>query len=252
MTDNPFVFVATPCYGGLVTQTYMQSVIALMQHSAISGTRMTLAMLGNDALITRSRNTLLSTFLNDTDATHLMFIDADIGFEPDHIDRLLSADKPLVAGLYPLKALDWTRATPTSSETAEESALHYVGDPGQGTSRDNGFARADYAGTGFMLIRRDVIEAMIEAYPSLRYNHIHAYPRAKAVSQQYALFECLIEPDTGIYLSEDFAFCRRWREMGGEIWVDLMGKLTHTGSHIFQGNPAARHSEAPLKIACNG
>ncbi|MFT3996111.1 MAG: hypothetical protein QM667_01795 [Asticcacaulis sp.] len=249
MSDAPFVFIATPCFGGLVTQTYMQSVISLMQHSAVSGTRMTLAMLGNDALITRSRNTLLSNFLNDTDATHLMFIDADIGFAPDHLDRLLASGKPLVAGIYPIKTLDWTRARPSAAETAEEAALHYVGEPMPGGRREGDFAEADYAGTGFMLIRRDVIETLIAAYPGLRYGSIHAFPRPKAMPQQYALFECLIDDETGLYLSEDFAFCHRWKALGGEIWLDVAGRLTHTGSHSFSGNPAARYAKNEIKIA---
>ena len=55
---------------------------------------------------------------------------------------------------------------------------------------------------------------------------------------RYALFECMIDPDTGEYLSEDFAFCRRWTDLGGEIWLDLESKLIHVGQYGFVGGIA--------------
>jgi len=250
MSEKPFVFIATPCFGGLVTQTYMQSIISLIQHAADGSMQLTLAMLGNDALITRSRNTLVSTFLNDSNATHILFIDADISFEPTQITRLLDADKDIVAGMYPLKALDWDMAAQRQNkvdETPEESALHYVGTPLSDleAERDGDFITAAYAGTGMLLIKRTVIEQMIAAYPHLQYASIHAYPRTKRTpSTQYALFECLIEEDSGLYLSEDYAFCHRWRAIGGKIWLDTVGRLTHTGSYNFPGNPMARYAES--------
>ena len=226
MSEVSKVFIATPCFGGVVTQAYMQSVISLMQYQAQPPLNMTLALLGNDALITRSRNTLVSTFLNDTDATHLLFIDADISFAPEQVTRLLAAGKDVVGAMYPLKALDWedaARRQPLSRETTEAAALHYVG-------------------TGMMLIRRRVFEAMIGVYPHLQYKAIHAYPRVQRTpSTQYALFDCLIDEDTGLYLSEDYAFCQRWRAMGGDIWLDTAARLTHTGPHGFVGNPAPRY-----------
>jgi hypothetical protein len=247
MSETHSVFIATPCFGGLVTQGYMQSVLALMQCCAPYNIQLTLALLGNDALITRSRNSLVSSFLNATNCTHLLFIDADITFEPDQLFRMLQADKDVVGGIYPIKALDWEQAArPAVAETPEEQALHYVGNPGHNARWDGDFATADYAGTGFLLIRREAIVSMIAAYPALRYSHIHAYPRTKSTPDtQYALFECMIDPQTGLYLSEDFAFCQRWRDSGGDIWLDTAGKLTHVGSHSFLGNPSARF--APLQ-----
>jgi len=85
---------------------------------------------------------------------------------------------------------------------------------------------------------------MIAAYPETRYKSLHAFPRSGQPSDNYyALFDCMIDPQTGVYLSEDYAFCRRWRKCGGEIWLDLQGRLTHTGSLHFRGNPAIRHAE---------
>ncbi len=256
MSDSISVFLATPCFGGQVGQGYMQSVISLMQHTANYPVTMTLALLGNDALITRSRNTLVSTFLNDSSATHLLFIDADISFEASDVIRLLAADKDVVAGMYPIKALDWEMAaqrSPLSRETEEEAALNYVGTPLPGAEAewDGDFVTASYAGTGLILIKRQVIEKMIAAYPHLQYGAIHSYPRTnRTPGTQYALFECMIESKTGLYLSEDYAFCHRWRDIGGKIWLDTAGRLTHTGPHNFPGNPNARYEFVrPAKAA---
>ena len=75
--SRPMVFIATPCFGGLVSQHYMQSVVRLIQFASQANFDAALALLGHDSLITRSRNTLVSQFLNTPKATHLLFIDAD-------------------------------------------------------------------------------------------------------------------------------------------------------------------------------
>jgi len=250
MSENKSIFIATPCFGGLVTQAYMQSIISLMQHQTQPPLQLTLALLGNDALITRSRNTLVSSFLNDTKATHLLFIDADISFAPEQVMRLIAADKEVIGAMYPIKALDWELAAvqlPKNRETLEEAAMHYVGTPledGQAT-RDGDFVTASYSGTGMLLIARSAIEKLIAAFPQLQYDVIHAYPREKRTpATQYALFECMIDRKTGVYLSEDYAFCQRWREIGGEVWLDTAARLTHTGPHAFPGNAAARFQAA--------
>jgi hypothetical protein len=91
-----------------------------------------------------------------------------------------------------------------------------------------------------MLLKREVIGRMIAAYPETRYNSAHAYSNAKA-DQNYALFDCMIDKETGIYISEDFAFCKRWRDIGGEIWLDTKVKLIHIGAYNFCGDPRARY-----------
>ena len=92
-----------------------------------------------------------------------------------------------------------------------------------------------------MMVARAAVERMIAAYPQTRYRSIHAYPLPQGPQQdQFALFDCMIDPETGEYLSEDFTFCRRWRDIGGKLWLDREGALTHCGPHDFHGNVAAR------------
>jgi hypothetical protein len=230
----------------MVHQGYMLSVLKLVGSPLMRNVTLSIEMLGHDSLITRARNTLLGRFMARADATHILFIDADIGFEPEQVDRMLRAGLPLVAGTYPLKVLHWDDAVPgrmRQGEALASAALLYVGEACQGeeAERAGDFVTAVSAGTGFMLIRREVIAAMAAAYPETRYRQVDAYAPGSAREQdQHALFDCVIAPESGTYLSEDFTFCRRWRAIGGKVWLDTVGRLTHTGMHDFAGNPAWR------------
>ena len=242
---KPVILIGTPCYGGQVMQGYMESVIKLMGYAASNDFDIKLALLGGDSLITRSRNKLVSIFLDMQEATHLMFIDADISFQPEDVHRMLKFDHEVVAGMYPIKNFDWNRfkerTTPeTPTDKLAEAGLHFVGMPCPPETREHRseFITGIYAGTGFMLIRRSCFERLIAAYPKTKYNVAHTYPIPKERSKnQYALFDCIIEPGTEIYLSEDFTFCRRWRDIGGKIWLDPKSRLSHTGTYRFAGSP---------------
>jgi hypothetical protein len=241
---QPHVFLATPCFGGMVSQRYMISAIALLQLGQQAGVKVTLDLLGYESLITRGRNILVSRFLDDPTATHLLFVDADIGFDPLQVARMLRFDEDVVAGMYPLKLQDWSSglSRAVAGEPLESAPLRYVGAPCEGAHADSrdGFVAATHAGTGFMMIRRRVFSEMIAAYPHLRFTAAHVAAAPSRSANQYALFDCMIEPETGVYLSEDYAFCRRWRDLGGRVWLDSQGALIHVGQQEFCGAPALR------------
>ncbi len=240
------IVICTPCYGGLVTQGYMLSVTNLMMQGIQSGFGVTVDLLGYDSLVTRSRNTLVARFMDRELATHLLFVDADITFLPSQVMRMVAFEKDVVAGMYPLKTRDWSPEAITrvrQGEGLETAALRYVGLPCAEEARQekDGFVTADYAGTGFMLIRRAALARMMGAHPELRFAAAHDRATQFDSPHQFALFDCMIEPETRHYLSEDYTFCRRWRALGGDIWLDTQGALIHTGGHDFVGNPASRY-----------
>jgi hypothetical protein len=248
---KPVIFIATPCFGGVVSQNYMLSVIRLMSYAKSAGFDVTLSMLGYDALISRARSTLVAAFLDNPATTHLLFVDADIGFEPQQVERLLQFDKDFAGALYPLKSIDWDfipKRCVEGGESVRQAALSYVGTfcPEAERKREGDFVTGIYVGGGFQLIRRRALEKMIGAYPETHFSHVHSLPmsglRRDAVQSPnlYALFDCIIDPDTGAYLSEDYSFCRRWRQIGGEIWIDAASKLTHTGPYEFVGDHVSR------------
>lgn len=245
--SRPFVIIATPCFGGLVNQGYMMSVLKLAQMAAGGAFDLDVVLLGGDSLINRSRSVLVSRFLDNARATHLMFIDADIAFEPDQFLRLLRLDKDFAAGAYPLKQIDW-RALPARAVKGEPLAaagLSYVGQICEGAELrlEGGFATAAYAGTGFQLIKRRVFQRLIAAHPELKFRSVHTLTNEAPNSEHlFALFECAIDPQSGAYLSEDYAFCARWRALGGEIWLDLQSRLTHAGMSYYAGDCARRYA----------
>ena len=239
------LFVATPCYGGLVHQSYMKSAVALLQAGPALGFQVSIELLGHDSLVTRSRNALVAKFLDAHTATHLLFVDADIAFEVEQVVRMLRFDRDVVAGMYPLKTIQWdadAAARAHSGEPLDFAPLRYVGVPCEGEeleSRD-GFVTGLFAGAGFLLVKRAAIRRMIQAFPETRYGAVHTQAVPASSPNQYALFDCMIDPDTGHYLSEDYAFCRRWRSIGGHVWLDTQGELTHIGPHEFAGRPRLR------------
>jgi len=237
--------IGTPCFGGQVSSLYVVSLLKLQKAFAQRGWDLGVMLQAGDALITRARQTIVCHFLNDPRATHLLFIDGDIGFEPEQVFRLLEFGGDFTAAAYPAKQINWAlmpEAVQAGRTPLESATLSYV------VQREltddlvmrNGFVRSRYAGTGFLMIRRSALEAMIEHYPELRYTHEHSGGDPLDGSRwRSALFNCMVDKETGFYLSEDFSFCRRWIDMGGEIWVDYTSRLNHVGLMVYRGNMAA-------------
>ena len=249
MTDRVHLVVATPCFGGQVSSIYASSVFALQRAiHGLSNVDLTLHMRDGDALITRARANLATLFLDDPTATHLLFVDADIGFEPAQVLRLIECGADMCAAVYPIKRIDWDKVKTVIAAARPNpaaAALNYVfevADPDAVVSR-SGFVKVRYAGTGFLMIRREALERMCAHYPHLRYRRDHSVEAATASDHRFALFDCMID-EHGTYLSEDFSFCRRWSDMGGEIWADLNSALSHVGPLVFRGDLSSQFAAA--------
>src|SRR3954464_7335296 len=244
MTDQIHLVVATPCFGGQVSSIYASSNFNL-QRAVRSKSNLDLKIhtRDGDALITRARANLVTLFLDDPAATHLLFVDADIGFTPDQVFRLIESGADMVAGVYPIKRVNWDKARrmlDSNRAAAPSAALDYVleiENPDHVVAV-NGFTRVRYAGTGFLMIRRHVLEKMCEHadHASLQFFREHSLDALAGSPNRFALFDCMIDHATGTYLSEDFAFCKRWTDMGGEIWADIESRLDHVGPSVFHGD----------------
>ncbi len=253
MTERTHLVVATPCFGGQVSSIYAGSIFQL-QRAVRARPNMEFKVLlrDGDALITRARANLMTLFLDDPTTTHFLFIDADIGFTPTQVFRLIeSAD--VAAGVYPIKRVNWDkakRAIETNRPKVASASLDYVleiNDPDH-VEVVNGFTRVRYAGTGFLMIRRHVFERMCRhpAYAPLQFFREHSLDALAGSPNRFALFECMIDPKTGTYLSEDFAFCKRWTDIGGEIWADLESRLDHVGPSVFHGDISSQFAVPTL------
>ena len=248
--SQTFLMIGTPCYGRQVTDLYAASLLKLQIACQQRDVHLLVHMLGSEALITRARQNVVAHFLANEAATHLLFIDADIGFEPEQVFRLLDFGADVSAAIYPVKRIDWRKVAAAAGaklSNLQSSSLSYLlefGDAARIETR-NGFAKVQYAGTGFLMLRRQMLLAMIERYPELRYSHEHRPDDTLDGSPwRYALFNCFVD-ETGTYLSEDFSFCRRWTTMGGEIWIDLQSRLTHVGAVSFAGDLSTQFATVP-------
>ncbi len=239
---RPHIFLATPCYGGLVNIFFLQSVLALQAACEAQGVGLTVELLENDPLITRARARLAARFLAHQDATHMLFVDADIGFAPENVLRLLRAGKDIVAGVCPLKHIDWEKArtaalngVPAGELMAKSVGyvIRFIPNADNSVDVQEGFARVAFAGTGVQLIRRAVLEKVAAAHPELTADLSDRDPGATQVTM---FFDTMVEPATGQHLSEDYAFCWRWRALGGEIWADVESRYTHVGHAAYSGS----------------
>ena len=252
MTEQIHLVVATPCFGGQVSTLYVNSIFALQRAvRSLSNVRLKVELRDGDALITRARANLMTSFLDDPSATHFLFVDADIGFTPEQVFRLIESAADVVAGVYPIKRVNWEKAQRAIQErrpNVAPASLDYVlelNDPDH-VAVVNGFTRVRYAGTGFLMIRRHVFEKMCAHpdYAPLQFLREHSHDALAGSPNRFALFECMIDPATGTYLSEDFAFCKRWTDIGGEIWADLESRLDHVGPSVFHGDLSSQFATA--------
>ena len=245
-------FIATPCYGGALTEPYFRSTIKMMTFFNSHQIPLAFGTIANESLVTRARNVLVAYFLQ-SNYDRLLFIDADIEFKVEDVLKLYAHDKDVVVGAYPKKGVNWQRIKQATSGAPDKAMsdgevaafgsdyavnFKFLNRDAKTIAIENGAVKLHDAGTGFMMIKREAILKMIEAYPELAYNNdLNIGDELKG--KFYALFDTMIDPVDRRYLSEDYTFCRRWQEMGGDIWLDPSISLNHFGSFCFVGNPAA-------------
>lgn len=280
------LFIATPMYGGSNHGLYMKSCLDLQNLLTQYQIEVKFSFIFNESLITRARNYLVDEFLYRSNSTHLLFLDADIAFNPQDVLAMLALDKDIIGAPYPKKSVKWGNvkkaivksmmasynnpdlvAQKVFRKAIKEGDLNalmnstlpdgelpkligdYVFNPVKGTARFNVTDPLEVleVGTGFMMTKRDVFTRFKEHYPDFRYKPDHVGQKNFDGSRYiHAFFDCFIDRGEGPgyggserYLSEDYAFCQRWRFMGGTIWLCPWMQTSHVGSYIFEGNMPA-------------
>jgi hypothetical protein len=218
--------ICIPCYGGQLFESVFVSMLKFVIYANKIGLNFSIDTMVNESLITRGRNNLVAKMMENAQSTHLLFIDADIGFQPENIFQLLLHDKDVVGGLYPKKSLPIDYVVNIDPQ--------HVGPNGE-IQLVNGLIPLTRLGTGFMMIKRGALQRMFEAYPETKYIGNIGLDK-KYDPFMYALFDTIITKDLE-YNSEDWTFCDRWRAIGGEIWGDISIKLDHTGHFRYPGDP---------------
>ena len=245
MADKSFnlvgrkLMIAIPCYDGKVNIRTAFAIAELVPKLDKMGVRLNLVHMSGCSIITKARNKLVRNFM-ESDCTDFLFVDADVVINTDAVTRLLalSSDKDVVAGSYPRRSKD-----------AKFFLDFYLDEDGQLEFDDHGLMRVESVSTGFMLIRRHVIEHMIEKHPEWEYKG------DGDGETEHALFDFMIL--NGQYIGEDYAFCLRARAEGFKIYLDPMISLPHIGTEEFTRDfekdvlrPLMKeHAKPQLKVA---
>lgn len=233
-----YPMLALPCYDSLITEPTVMSLIRTVMGFKEIGLKFSICTM-SDSLISRARNQIVAKFLANPEFTHLMFIDCDLGFSPDDILKLLWHNKDIATGAYPIKDINWNKVVDNvkkgvPAENLLENSLRFVVNPVKDETSnrieiDRGAMSVYDAGTGFMLIKREVFIKLIEAYPDLKYNDDTGGLTAEEMNWTYAFFNSYVDPVKHRFLSEDYGFCRYWQEIGGKVWTDPSIEMIHLG-----------------------
>lgn len=250
------LFVATPMYGGQCAGMFTRSIADLSALCTHYGIEVRYYFLFNESLITRARNYCADEFIR-SDCTHMLFIDADIGFNANDVLALMAIQDPnasndeydIIAAPYPKKCISWEKIKlAVDKGIADDDANvldKYVGDyvfnPAEGRNEIplNQPVEVLEAGTGFMMIRKNTFTKFAEAYPQQLYRPDHVRTEHFDGSRQImAYFDTPIDEKSNRYLSEDYMFCQWSRNAGMKVWLCPWMKLQHVGMYIFGGSLA--------------
>jgi hypothetical protein len=231
------LFIATPMYGGIAKNNYTISMQNLLVKLSQRGHSITTTTIGNESLITRARNTLAHKFMaSDCDA--LLFIDADHGWDSDDVARMIEEGKDLIGAIYPMKGLNWENvraAVLAGKQNLEEYsgifAINLLSEAQEFNSQKP-FKVKDI-GTGMMFVTRKVFEDLKPHCKQYKNNNV-GDTGVKFGEMVTEYFTTVID-EGGILLSEDYAFCRMWQNIGGEVWSAPWVRITHSGDYNFAG-----------------
>lgn len=256
------ICILTPCFGSICHTGYVTSLLKTMENFKILNIPISVKFCRNDSLITRARNNLIAKAFNDKTITHFLFIDNDIEWDPAEIIKLLCHDKHIIGGVYPIKKYNWDKILKQNPENGlydgiqemishkkttilkdittdddyiRQKLVNYNLNYLEGKLQiQNNIAKVKHIATGFMLIKRNTIEKMFKAFPSTKYTDDVNFLTSEENKYAYALFDCCVENET--YYSEDWLFCNRWINMGGDIYIDITINLNHTGIEDYKGS----------------
>ena len=248
------LFIATPMYGGQCAGMFARSIADLSAMCSQYGIPLQMYFLFNESLITRARNYCADEFMR-SGADHLMFIDSDIGFNPQDVIALmaLQAQEPekydIIGGPYPKKCISWEKikhAVDKGIADEDPNVLErFVGDfvfnpkSGTGTIQIGEPAEVLEIGTGFMMISKQAMQKFADSHTQYMYRPDHVRTEAFDGSRKIMMyFQAEVDPKSERYLSEDYWFCQKAQEIGLKTWLCPWMKMQHVGTYIFGGSLA--------------
>jgi len=236
------IFVATPVHSE-VSIHFCQALLEFQQYCFARKVRVQFQLL-KSSLVTQGRNLCVSAFM-ESKMTHLLFVDSDIDFQAESIFKMIDSDKDVISIPYPLKTIDWDKIFENFKKGLIKNAVELstsgytypmrVENPNS-LKMENGIMEITNAPAGCMLIKRSVIEKMIKAYPDLEIIQ-PTIINGKDINKLYFynFFDTMFDKENKKYLGEDFAFCKRWTDIGGKCHAYVNDYITHVGEHQYCG-----------------
>ena len=248
------LFLATPMYGGVCAGMYTRSVADLAAICAQNGIPLQMYFLFNESLITRARNYCCDEFVRST-SEHLMFIDSDIGFNPQDVIAMMSLQAQeenkydIIGGPYPKKCISWEKIKAAVDKgvadedpgVLEKFVGDYVFNPkgGQQSIQISEPCEVLEIGTGFMMVTKKAMKKFADSYQQYMYKPDHVRTEAFDGSREIMqYFQAEIDPKSKRYLSEDYWFCQKAQDIGLKTWFCPWMKMQHVGTYIFGGSLA--------------
>lgn len=251
---NPVhLVIMTPCYGGVCHVDFTICLINTMALLNKYEIKTTFEVCRNDSLVSRARNGLIAKAMS-RNPTHLFFIDSDIAWKPIDVLKLIISDKELVGGIYPKKKYKLEIFKDKDILKKYEENLNKSIFKNMMNENDfpeckmvnynfitespkiniiNNLIELKHLPTGFMMIKRCVIDELMEKYKETKYNDDTGLLFDEEQKYAYALFDCGVENEQ--YMSEDWTFCNRYKKIGGKIYTDITIDLIHIGSTYYKG-----------------
>ena len=237
------LLVATPVHSE-VSMHYAESLLTL-QGTGHSLDLVIDFLLLKSSLVTQGRNLCVSNFLNKKEYTHMLFIDSDISFDPSSVFKLLRCNKDVVSIPYPMKTINWNKVHGRIQEQKDINIndLSRSGfmfpikvEDQQSITVSKGIMEVTHAPTGFMLIKKEAILKMVEKYPHLKIKQPTIMNgEAKDTDNLWNFFDTWFDQETNKYYGEDFAFCQKWRDIGGKCYCYVDDFITHVGEYSYEG-----------------
>lgn len=224
------VFVFCPAFGRQITSTTFEATHQLMSAFMSKGIHAGISTFSWPD-IAEIRNMVLAFWYDAMpESTHLLFVDADMGFAPEMVLDMMQFSEPMVGAAYPKRTypIEWAGSGIEAPESRQ------------------GFIEVEGLGMGCFLIRRDAITTMIEKFPELVFDYMTLTDLAKmGAKRTFGFFDPIRGPNGKV--SEDISFCRRYRETGGKVWASVAHSVTHVGPWGFTACLADERKEKTLR-----
>ena len=240
------IFVATPVHSECSIH-YTQALLKFQKQCMMNSIMVSFSLL-KSSLVTQGRNLCVANFLKDpTNYTHLLFIDSDIDFKFDTIMKMLKFDREVIATPYPMKHIHWDqiwdRVQKGKIKNIEQLKraghafpIKLDNQKGKEIPVVDGVIEVSHAPTGCMLIKKQVFDKMIKAYPNDKIEQA-TIVNGKALIDEYNynFFDTIHDPETRKYYGEDFGFCKKWTAIGGKCYCYVSDDITHVGEYAYNG-----------------